>query len=265
MILYYGGKQNIAKWIISNFPKDYEKMQYVEPYIGGGAVWFNKKPSDIEVLNDIHENLVTFYKVVKKDYKSVEQLARQTLMTQKKLNEYMDIYKGKKKASDLEIALSVIALNAYSFAAGFDSITLNSAGYWRKTDNNLRKSNWYLLKNTINRLNILANRLAKCGLHNRCALKEIKTFDSNKTLFYLDPPYPETNTNPYKEKNNTTKHFKNLLQVLKTIKGKFLLSCYEKDWMSLDPAWEKVYKKTRTRCTPTSYKPKKVECLIKNY
>ena len=48
-IAYYGGKLNMVKRILSKIPK--HKI-YVEPFFGGGAVFFAKEPSKIEVIND---------------------------------------------------------------------------------------------------------------------------------------------------------------------------------------------------------------------
>lgn len=43
VIRYPGSKWNIANWIISNFPTEYEEMTYLEPYFGSGAVFLIKR------------------------------------------------------------------------------------------------------------------------------------------------------------------------------------------------------------------------------
>ena len=48
-ITYYGGKQRIAPEIISMLPAH---KVYVEPFFGGGAVFFRKPKAGIEVIND---------------------------------------------------------------------------------------------------------------------------------------------------------------------------------------------------------------------
>ena len=40
-----GGKTKLVEKILSVFPKDYEDMIYVEPFIGGGSILYNKKLS----------------------------------------------------------------------------------------------------------------------------------------------------------------------------------------------------------------------------
>ena len=47
-ISYYGGKQNLVKELLPLFPKH---VQYVEPFTGGGAVFFAKGKSKNEVID----------------------------------------------------------------------------------------------------------------------------------------------------------------------------------------------------------------------
>jgi DNA adenine methylase len=57
-ISYYGGKQSMLKHILPLIP---EHKIYVEPFFGGGAVFFGKEPSKVEVINDYNSNVVVFY------------------------------------------------------------------------------------------------------------------------------------------------------------------------------------------------------------
>ena len=59
---WVGGKSRLRKSIIPLIP-DHEC--YVEPF--GGAAWvlFGKTPSRVEVLNDIDEELINFFRVVR--------------------------------------------------------------------------------------------------------------------------------------------------------------------------------------------------------
>ncbi len=53
-LTYYGGKQQLAPAIVSIIPA--HKI-YVEPFVGGGAVFFAKTASAVEVINDINSEL----------------------------------------------------------------------------------------------------------------------------------------------------------------------------------------------------------------
>src|SRR5688572_21053851 len=50
----FGGKgsKQIFNWIMSEFPQNYEQLIYLEPYVGGGSVFLNKKTSIEEYIND---------------------------------------------------------------------------------------------------------------------------------------------------------------------------------------------------------------------
>ncbi|HXF61792.1 MAG TPA: DNA adenine methylase, partial [Caldilineaceae bacterium] len=57
-----GGKSRLRSQIIPLIPRH---SCYVELFAGGAWVLFGKPPSDVEVLNDIDEELVTFFRVVR--------------------------------------------------------------------------------------------------------------------------------------------------------------------------------------------------------
>lgn len=59
---YFGGKQRMAPWIVSLLP---EHDHYVEPYCGGLSVLLAKTPSRMETVNDLDQDLVTFWKVLR--------------------------------------------------------------------------------------------------------------------------------------------------------------------------------------------------------
>ena len=52
-----GGKSRLKKRLLSNFAPNYESMTYIEPFFGGGSLFFYKKPSKTEVINDLDKNI----------------------------------------------------------------------------------------------------------------------------------------------------------------------------------------------------------------
>lgn len=62
---YPGSKWSIAEWIISHFPDEYEKMIYLEPFVGSGAVFFNKNPGRVETINDLESEIVNVFRVLR--------------------------------------------------------------------------------------------------------------------------------------------------------------------------------------------------------
>ena len=62
---YPGSKWSMAQWIIAHFPKDYQKMVYLEPFVGRGAVFFNKLPGKVETINDLNSDIVNLFRVLR--------------------------------------------------------------------------------------------------------------------------------------------------------------------------------------------------------
>src|ERR1041384_3025711 len=75
-LTYFGGKQMLAKHILALIPKH---NLYCEPFFGGGAIYFAKAPSEIEVVNDSNGDLINFYRVVKNNYRKLESEIKATL------------------------------------------------------------------------------------------------------------------------------------------------------------------------------------------
>ncbi len=61
---YPGSKWSLANWIINFFP---EHHSYLEPFLGSGAVLFNKPRSNIETVNDLDGNVVNLFEWIRKD------------------------------------------------------------------------------------------------------------------------------------------------------------------------------------------------------
>ena len=59
---YIGGKNRLARTVISLIP---EHTTYVEPFCGGAQVFFHKKPSKVEILNDLNDDIFNFLRVMK--------------------------------------------------------------------------------------------------------------------------------------------------------------------------------------------------------
>ncbi len=59
---WVGGKSRLRKQIVQLLPPH---SCYVELFAGAAWVLFGKPPSDVEVLNDIDQDLITFFRVVK--------------------------------------------------------------------------------------------------------------------------------------------------------------------------------------------------------
>jgi DNA adenine methylase len=197
-----GGKSRLKKRIVSMFPDNYENMTYVEPFIGGGSIFFYKNESKKEVINDLDKNVIIIYKGFKKYspeiiFNSLKKIKR----TREIYYYFRDNYKPKTEFNKF-IRLYYLFKNSF-FA---DPI---SSGFTRP-------------KNKITDKNITEyeERLKHTIILNKNYADVIKKYDSINTFFYLDPPYENS--------NRLYEHYSlpisDVYNILKNIKGKFLLS-----------------------------------------
>lgn len=68
-VKWAGGKRQILKRInefINDSVVDESSYRYIEPFLGGGAVFFDKAPSKA-IINDLNEDLINAYRVIKSE------------------------------------------------------------------------------------------------------------------------------------------------------------------------------------------------------
>ena len=107
-------------------------------------------------------------------------------------------------------------------------------------------------------------------LDSRDALILIKSLDSPHTLFYLDPPYAGTYCNYAGVPKWRDADLAALLEALKGLKGRFILSGFPHpliDAAVAEQGWQYVKKRCAysMHTTDPAKKAGKVECLISNY
>ena len=70
---WVGGKRQLLPQILGILPNNFN--QYYEPFVGGGALFFKLAPSNA-TLNDINEELILAYKVIKENIEELIQLLK---------------------------------------------------------------------------------------------------------------------------------------------------------------------------------------------
>ena len=229
---YYGGKQRMAKRIVSLFPKGYENQHYIEPFAGGLSVFFKKKPSKAETISDLDPSVYALYKELRDNYKKLRHWCAYTPYGRNEFNAAKKIHRNPTGYSDFEKAWALFTVSNSSF--GCLGISFGIAVTVPGPSRTNMKNNKVLWFNEARR------RLINCRILNEDALEVIKKTDSPESLFYLDPPYPGSDQSPYKS-SFSAKKFNQMIEILKGIKGKFLLSFYERDELAIPPEW-KIHK-----------------------
>lgn len=100
-ITYYGGKVNMLNHILPNIP---EHNVYVEPFFGGGAVFFAKEPAPSEIINDLNSLVVNFYKVCISDFDNLKEKIEATLFARATYSVAYSIYRMPHLFSELQQA-----------------------------------------------------------------------------------------------------------------------------------------------------------------
>jgi len=186
-VKWVGGKRQLLKQfkLMDLFPpKGFvsAKAKYFEPFVGGGAVFFDLLPQNA-VLSDMNEELVITYNVIKNN---VEGLIK-SLKKHKLDKEYFLKIRAQnpEKLSDINIASRFIYLNKTGFNGMY---RVNGSGKFNVPfgsqknplvcdEDNLRKASAYLKNITILQRNYTE------------VLKEAKKGD----FIYFDPPYHPLN------------------------------------------------------------------------
>lgn len=65
LLKWAGGKSQILPQLLEHFPHDFQR--YIEPFFGGGAVYFALAKAVPAVLNDINHEIVAVYETVRDD------------------------------------------------------------------------------------------------------------------------------------------------------------------------------------------------------
>lgn len=212
-ISYYGGKQKLVSKILQIIP---DHKMYVEPFLGGAALFFSKAPSEMEVLNDTNRELVNFYQVVQNDFVSLEKEVRISLHSRDLHRKATVIYNHPDMFSEVKRAWAVWILSSQSFCAKLEG----NWGYDKSRNTTTKK----ITNKREGFTEQYAIRLQNVQLESADAIYVIKSRDTTDTFFYCDPPYFNSDCAHYD--GYTQDDFEILLKTLSKIEGKFLLSSY---------------------------------------
>lgn len=213
---YYGGKQNLVSTILPLLPK--HKL-YGEVFVGGGAIFWAKPPSEVEVINDTNRELINFYEVVQNEFVELEKMIRISLHSRSMFNDSSVIYNNPHMFSRIERAWAVWVQAAQSFSSMLDG----SWGYDKSKGTTSQK-----ITNKRDAFTLdYAIRIQNVQIECTDALRIIRSRDSKDAFFYCDPPYYNSDCGHYD--GYTLEDFEMLLKTLSCIDGKFLMSSYPSD------------------------------------
>jgi DNA adenine methylase len=177
IIPWLGGKRRLADLLINRFPPH---TCYVEVFAGGAALYFLRHPAEVEVINDVNGELVNLYRVVKHHLEEFVRQFKYALSSRQIFKWTQDT--PPEALTDVQRAARFFYLQQLAFGGRVEGQTWGTA----------------TTAPPINLLRIEENlsaahlRLASAYIEHLDWATCMDRYDRPHTLFYLDPPYWQT-------------------------------------------------------------------------
>jgi DNA adenine methylase len=214
---WVGGKSRLRKPIIDLLP---EHTCYVEPFAGAAWVLFGKSPSDVEVINDLDQELVTFFRVVKEKPEELIASFEWELVARAEFERLANLEPS--QLTDIQRAHRFY----YLIMAGWGG-ELNYPRFQTSiTDGGHGNRLIGALKTLRERLQPIHERLRTVIIENLDWRNCIDRYDRPGTVMYIDPPYPGNGCNYAHNMRDWESHHE-LAARLKDAKCKWILSSYD--------------------------------------
>lgn len=232
---YHGGKFRNAEKIMRYFPKH---KAYVEPFGGAASILMQKARVALEVYNDLDDEIVNVFKVLRSPVASVR-LQEELILTPFAFSEYLKAYSP---CTD-PVERARRTLTRAAMGVGSNAATREAVNGFR-SKRAACSSPARDFANYPPHVEAFCARLQGVTIECRPALDIIQRYDSPDTLFYVDPPYVvSTRTlghQSYRHEMTDVEH-EALATALHEVKGKVILSGYDCDlYQRLYAGWKSV-------------------------
>lgn len=216
-IKWVGGKSRLRKQIIDLLPPH---TCYVEPFAGASWVLFGKPPSNVEVLNDIDQDLINFFRVVKSSPEQLIASFEWELVSRAEFERLAQL--DTTQLTDIQRAHRFY----YLIMAGWGGelhyprfqTSINDGGHGNRLFGGLQTLR--------ERIKPVYERLRTVIIENLDWQECIDRYDRPGTVMYLDPPYPENGCNYVYNMRDKAAH-EALAERLKRTQCKWILSSYD--------------------------------------
>ena len=196
-----------------------EHTCYVEPFCGAAWVLFGKPPSEVEVINDLDEELVTFFRVVKEKPEDLIQSFEWELVARAEFERLANL--DPTQLTDIQRAHRFY----YLIMAGWGG-ELNYPRFATSiTDGGHGNRLIGALETLQNRLRPVHTRLRTVIVENLDWRSCLDRYDRKSTVMYVDPPYPENGCN-YAHNMRDWESHRELAERLNQAECKWIVSSY---------------------------------------
>ena len=180
IVKWVGGKRQLMFELLKNMPENYNR--YFEPFIGGGALFFELQP-DNAYISDMNEELINLYKVVRDNVEELITDLQKHDISKEYFMEIRNIDRTEEYEnwSDVQKASRFIYLNRTCFNGMY---RVNSKGEFNVPFGHYKNPRILDENNLINCSNLLQRSEIKHADFSEI-LKKVKKGD----FVYFDPPY----------------------------------------------------------------------------
>ena len=184
IVKWVGGKRQLMFELLKNMPKSYNR--YFEPFIGGGALFFELQPENA-YISDMNEELINLYSVVRGSvYELIVDLNKHEVSKEYFLEiRNLDRTDEYKNLSNVQRASRFIYLNRTCFNGLY---RVNSQGQFNVPFGNYKNPRIVDKNNLLNCSELLKNTEINCS-----DFSEILTKVKKGDFVYFDPPYVPLN------------------------------------------------------------------------
>jgi len=234
-VRWFGGKGNMVKKLLPLLPQCHT---YVECFGGGASLLFAKKPSPVEVYNDLDSGLVNFFRVIRDRDKFAEfhRMVSSTPYAREEFNFCRETWQD--CTDDTERAYRWFVVARMSFGGDFGHSWAHAVTESRR-DMVKVCSDWLFFVDTLPQIH---NRLMRVQIEHQDWRVVLDRYDTSETLFYLDPPYvPSTRSSGKYKHELILEDHKDLVDILLQVKGMAILSGYDHEVYAplTDAGWQK--------------------------
>ena len=228
-IQYFGGKGKLAAKLIPLIP--YTKL-YCEPFFGAGSIFFRRRQSPIEVVNDLDGGVINLMRVLQSK-EAMERLQYKlafTLYSRSEFAKAIEVSRNGEEYDEVDKAWATYVLHNQGMNGNSNGIR-TTVGRWSKVLTVYHFNMAATVSRWWTRFELLPawhRRLAVAQIDNRCALEVIKYWDTKDTTFYLDPSYIQSTrkSGGYKHEQNDDFHVK-LIDLILGCQGAVVISGYK--------------------------------------
>lgn len=258
---WFGGKARLVSWLSQYVPYG---DGYCEPFCGAASLFFARKASEVEYLNDLDGDVVNLFRVLQNVslYEELRHRLRHTLYSRQEYRRAKEMLRCG-GGSSVDLAWAFFVSQHQGFSGARRSNCAWSCGDLPKPDS---------FANAVDLLDFYVERLR--GVYIECCdgVELIGRLDGPMMVFYVDPPYHHDvrckgSTSEYSVEMDHDDHVR-LVDVLSRCRGAVALSGYHHPlydglgWRVVEKevhCYAIVRKRGEARCND-----RRVECLWLN-